>query len=358
MVALMMSSCGKEDQGGEESSNFVGDIFASPFSREEATSWYNSSIMSDDAQSCWQDFEEANFYLGKMEIAVSNENQWLNSQLTTAADDAEYAQFVMDHHRDRVDSAKRTFSSQMMNGVRRISRHCTNVLEEIEKGVGKLGDFPAVNEMANKCAPALHKAIDRSGGKIPHDEREPWKNYSDPVRFYCMQNMVLEAENAGLIPIRESDQQQEELALSPVLEKTSSQNYGGDAEALNDEEIENPASASGHSSNFKREVSEFKDKSRPAAPVRLKTWTNYVMDAYPSRALRDNIEGRVGYSVTLDANGRLTDCTVTSSSGHAELDKAACDAVSKYGKFEPALDAAGNGIPGSWSSSVNYSIAG
>lgn len=77
---------------------------------------------------------------------------------------------------------------------------------------------------------------------------------------------------------------------------------------------------------------------------------------YPSRALREEREGTTGFRVTVGTDGRVTDCQVTSSSGHADLDAATCDNVRRRARFNPATDGEGNPTTGSFSSRVRWVI--
>ncbi len=77
---------------------------------------------------------------------------------------------------------------------------------------------------------------------------------------------------------------------------------------------------------------------------------------YPTRALRDEREGTTRFSVVVNAKGRVESCSVTRSSGHADLDKEACDNVRRRARFRPALDTSGNPISGSYSHSVRWQI--
>jgi protein TonB len=52
----------------------------------------------------------------------------------------------------------------------------------------------------------------------------------------------------------------------------------------------------------------------------------------------------------------VTGCTITRSTGHAALDKATCDLVSKRGRFDAARDGNGKPVAGSYSNSVRWSI--
>jgi TonB family protein len=60
----------------------------------------------------------------------------------------------------------------------------------------------------------------------------------------------------------------------------------------------------------------------------------WLSDAdYPSRAQREEREGTVGYRLEIGPDGRVTNCIVTSSSGHADLDEATCRLIPKRAKF-------------------------
>ena len=68
---------------------------------------------------------------------------------------------------------------------------------------------------------------------------------------------------------------------------------------------------------------------------------------YPSRALREEREGTSGFRVTVGPDGKVTDCSITSSSGHADLYAATCDNVRRRARFTPAMDGEGNPTTGS-----------
>jgi protein TonB len=77
---------------------------------------------------------------------------------------------------------------------------------------------------------------------------------------------------------------------------------------------------------------------------------------YPSRALREEREGTSGFRVTVGPDGRVTDCQITSSSGHADLDAATCDNVRRRARFNAATDGEGNPTTGSYSNRVRWVI--
>ncbi|WP_328600551.1 energy transducer TonB [Pontixanthobacter aquaemixtae] len=77
---------------------------------------------------------------------------------------------------------------------------------------------------------------------------------------------------------------------------------------------------------------------------------------YPSRALREEREGVTRFRVNVGANGRVTNCTVTGSSGHSDLDQETCKLVTRRGRFNPATNGDGNDVAGTWSSAVRWQI--
>lgn len=76
---------------------------------------------------------------------------------------------------------------------------------------------------------------------------------------------------------------------------------------------------------------------------------------YPSRALREERSGTTGFRVTVGADGRVIDCQVTSSSGHADLDQATCANVTRRARFKPAMQD-GAAVQGSYSNRVRWVI--
>ena len=60
----------------------------------------------------------------------------------------------------------------------------------------------------------------------------------------------------------------------------------------------------------------------------------WLSDAdYPSRAQREEREGTTGYKLQIGPDGRVTGCSVTSSSGHADLDEATCRLIPRRARF-------------------------
>ena len=84
------------------------------------------------------------------------------------------------------------------------------------------------------------------------------------------------------------------------------------------------------------------------------TWA--TTNDYPSRALREEREGVTGFRVSVGPDGKVTDCQITSSSGHADLDEAACANIRRRARFTPATDGEGQPTTGSYSNRVRWVI--
>jgi len=97
-------------------------------------------------------------------------------------------------------------------------------------------------------------------------------------------------------------------------------------------------------------------QARGATPDGLARWSARIQENYPPRAVRDEVEGRVGVRVTVGPNGRVSDCSVSSPSGSSILDTAACAGMRSYARFNPALDAAGNPTSGSYTTTIVYQL--
>lgn len=83
------------------------------------------------------------------------------------------------------------------------------------------------------------------------------------------------------------------------------------------------------------------------------TWA--TTNDYPSRALREEREGTTGFRVTVGVDGKVTDCQITSSSGHSDLDQAACDNIRRRARFNPAVEN-GHPVVGSYANRVRWVI--
>lgn len=66
---------------------------------------------------------------------------------------------------------------------------------------------------------------------------------------------------------------------------------------------------------------------------------------YPRAALKAGIGGTVRLSFVVGIDGRVSECTVTASSGNAELDETTCRLIRQRIRYQPSTDRAGRPIP-------------
>lgn len=82
--------------------------------------------------------------------------------------------------------------------------------------------------------------------------------------------------------------------------------------------------------------------SEPAPMGSAAAWI--ISDDYPIEAMRNDWEGTSTIEWTIDRRGRVVDCRVVRSSGHAILDEAACGAITARGRFRPARNSEGRRV--------------
>lgn len=92
------------------------------------------------------------------------------------------------------------------------------------------------------------------------------------------------------------------------------------------------------------------DLSRP--PALLRGQIGY--DDYPAAALRAGMEGETFAGFTVGADGRVSNCHIRASSGHALLDAHSCALITRRYVFEPARDAAGRAVAAHLAQRINW----
>jgi protein TonB len=82
---------------------------------------------------------------------------------------------------------------------------------------------------------------------------------------------------------------------------------------------------------------------RKVEPARARAnLASYVSDAdYPASAIRDEQQGTTRYRLPVGADGRVSDCAVTGSSGSPALDATTCRLMKSRARFSPARDSDG-----------------
>ena len=96
--------------------------------------------------------------------------------------------------------------------------------------------------------------------------------------------------------------------------------------------------------------------ARGVSPHEQGRWARSIQENYPAAALRNLEEGTVRLRVTVNTDGRVDSCTVTTSSGSAALDTAACDGMVRFAEFNPALDLNGEPVASNYSTAIRYQI--
>ena len=70
----------------------------------------------------------------------------------------------------------------------------------------------------------------------------------------------------------------------------------------------------------------------------------FSQDDYPPSAMRNEEQGTVRARLSIDASGRVTNCSVTQSSGSSALDSTTCRILQRRARFTPARDNQGQPI--------------
>jgi protein TonB len=79
-------------------------------------------------------------------------------------------------------------------------------------------------------------------------------------------------------------------------------------------------------------------------------------DDYPQTALENEEQGTVSVRLGIGTNGRVTDCSVTGSSGSRTLDSTTCRILKSRARFTPATDQNGSPTSGSFSQRITWRI--
>ena len=95
----------------------------------------------------------------------------------------------------------------------------------------------------------------------------------------------------------------------------------------------------------------------PVAAAPRNNPARWVTDSdYRTRWLREGLSGAARFTLSIDASGKVAGCTITRSTGHAALDAATCDLVTRRARFEAARDGTGKPVPGSFTGAINWRI--
>jgi len=99
-----------------------------------------------------------------------------------------------------------------------------------------------------------------------------------------------------------------------------------------------------------------------AAPVHMVrgpqergTTQSYISpDDYPAAARGTRAHGVVGFTLTINTDGRVIGCTITRSSGSPVLDAATCRIIQRRARYTPAMDSNGNPVIGTIAQQIEW----
>jgi len=91
-----------------------------------------------------------------------------------------------------------------------------------------------------------------------------------------------------------------------------------------------------------------------AAGLRGNPGQFFGADNYPPAAIRAGAQGRVVARLSVGADGRVADCSVTASSGNDDLDSTTCRIARSRIRFTPAKDDNGNNMASTYTLPVRW----
>jgi protein TonB len=80
----------------------------------------------------------------------------------------------------------------------------------------------------------------------------------------------------------------------------------------------------------------------------------FSTDDYPQSAIRNEEQGTTAVRLSVGTDGRVSACSVTSSSGSTALDNATCNIIRRRARYTPAQDQAGSPIAGSDTARIRW----
>ena len=93
----------------------------------------------------------------------------------------------------------------------------------------------------------------------------------------------------------------------------------------------------------------------PAQAIPRNDPARWVTDSdYRSRWIREGLHGTAKFRLDIAANGKVSDCVITQSTGHDVLDQATCELIAKRARFAPATGPTGLVTEGTYSSSIRW----
>ena len=82
----------------------------------------------------------------------------------------------------------------------------------------------------------------------------------------------------------------------------------------------------------------------------------FTDDDYPAGALRGEHQGLVRFRLEIGPDGRVSNCTIRSSSGSSSLDERTCRILRTRSRFVPARDSEGHPVPDTRDGEVTWRL--
>jgi protein TonB len=79
-------------------------------------------------------------------------------------------------------------------------------------------------------------------------------------------------------------------------------------------------------------------------------------DDYPESALDAGVGGTVRVRLEINAQGRVTGCSVQKSAGNSSLDRATCSVLTRRARFTPAIGNDGNPTNDSYVATITWQV--
>lgn len=94
----------------------------------------------------------------------------------------------------------------------------------------------------------------------------------------------------------------------------------------------------------------------PPQRARANLSSYFSTDDYPAAAIRIEAEGTTRFALTIGSDGRVTNCSVTGSSGNGALDAATCRILRARARYTPARDQSGGTTSGTDRGSITWRL--
>jgi periplasmic protein TonB len=94
----------------------------------------------------------------------------------------------------------------------------------------------------------------------------------------------------------------------------------------------------------------------PPRRARASLSSYFSTDDYPAAAIRVEAQGTTRFALTIGSDGRVTNCSVTGSSGNPALDAATCRILRARARYTPARDQSDNPTSGTDRGSITWRL--